>query len=540
MTTSGDGGGSGAGGAEEVERYKVDGVTYGVHRAATIFPSLTEREFDELVKDVAKNGLREPVCVRGLEIVDGRNRLRAALEAGTPVRFEVIGDDVDLYGFVASKNLHRRHLTPSQLAMIALDLVRLSAEERELHMRREGAEKANHASGADSGSAGAASSGDRPPASGMVQSPPSAEAGTAAQQPGPASTTENASGGQHARPATGGSPSGQLSRLPPAPSQQVKPRPPSSAPEPLTQKRAADALGVSRRTVSRAAGIVKKTPDLEAAVRDGTLTLGDADAIRSLTKEEREQAIEDVKAGKSRTAKRAVSPPNPGNPTLKDTTAAEPQASGVAAGEGPSQPPPGLAAAITRHEQPGTVAADLLSPDVVLQSVRLALGNIDLAPCSSEAAQKMVRARTWCGAGKDGLTRPWKGSVHVFPPQDSVSAFVVKLLEELDAGRVTRAALLAPLDLTESWPDRILAHERLSLVVIDNGRGRYRLEGTTDTRTPAGRMTLFLFGINEPAAGLLDKLGAWGHVLLANGRGATPTQRIVSGAKGLWHKATQM
>ena len=127
-----------------------------------------------------------------------------------------------------------------------------------------------------------------------------------------------------------------------------------------------------------------------------------------------------------------------------------------------------------------------------------------------------------------------------FPPQDSVSAFVVKLLEELDAGRVTRAALLAPLDLTESWPDRILAHERLSLVVIDNGRGRYRLEGTTDTRTPAGRMTLFLFGINEPAAGLLDKLGAWGHVLLANGRGATPTQRIVSGAKGLWHKATQM
>ena len=263
MTTSGDGGGSGADGSEEVERYKVDGVTYGVHRAATIFPFLTEREFDELVKDVAKNGLREPVYVRGLEIVDGRNRLRAALEAGTPVRFEVIGDDVDLYGFVASKNLHRRHLTPSQLAMIALDLVRLSAEERELHMRREGAEKANHASGADSGSAGAASSGDRPPASGMVQSPPSAEAGTAAQQPGPGSTTENASGGQHARPATGGSPSGQLSRLPPAPSQQVKPRPPSSAPEPLTQKRAADALGVSRRTVSRAAGIVKKTPDLE-------------------------------------------------------------------------------------------------------------------------------------------------------------------------------------------------------------------------------------------------------------------------------------
>ena len=70
-------------------------------------------------------------------------------------------------------------------------------------------------------------------------------------------------------------------------------------------------------------------------------------------------------------------------------------------------------------------------------------------PRSSETAQKELQATAWFGADEDGLKRPWKGSVHVFPPLDRVPAFVLKVLDELDAGRVTRAALLAPFDLTD-------------------------------------------------------------------------------------------
>jgi hypothetical protein len=55
---------------------------YKVHPAASVFPLLEGQEFDELVESVRKNGILHPVVVRrtadGDELIDGRNRLRAA------------------------------------------------------------------------------------------------------------------------------------------------------------------------------------------------------------------------------------------------------------------------------------------------------------------------------------------------------------------------------------------------------------------------------------------------------------------------------
>jgi len=55
---------------------------YRVHPAASVFPLLDGEEFDELVESVRKNGILHPVVVRstpdGDELIDGRNRLRAA------------------------------------------------------------------------------------------------------------------------------------------------------------------------------------------------------------------------------------------------------------------------------------------------------------------------------------------------------------------------------------------------------------------------------------------------------------------------------
>ena len=81
-----------------------------------------------------------------------------------------------------------------------------------------------------------------------------------------------------------------------------------------------------------------------------------------------------------------------------------------------------------------------------------------------------MQATAWFGAEEDGLKRSWRGSVHVFPPLNRVPAFALKVLDELDAGRVPRAALLALFDLTDRWLDRVLAHDRLRVVVIENGR----------------------------------------------------------------------
>lgn len=66
---------------------------YVVHPAAALFPLIEGQEFDKLVDSIAKNGVQHPVVVRGRELLDGRNRLRAveaARAAGHKVEVPVV------------------------------------------------------------------------------------------------------------------------------------------------------------------------------------------------------------------------------------------------------------------------------------------------------------------------------------------------------------------------------------------------------------------------------------------------------------------
>jgi ParB-like chromosome segregation protein Spo0J len=88
------------------------------HELADIFPMLGDEELAELCADIKKNGLTESVTVYEGKILDGRNRARACKTLRIkPTTVEFTGDDP--LAFVLSKNLHRRHLTTSQRAMIA-------------------------------------------------------------------------------------------------------------------------------------------------------------------------------------------------------------------------------------------------------------------------------------------------------------------------------------------------------------------------------------------------------------------------------------
>ena len=104
------------------ETYVVDEVTYTVHSAAALFPLLPQSIYEDLVADIRKHGIRQPVLVFGAEIVDGRNRVRAGLEAGVQIPIEQIADEETIYEIAASANLHRRSLVPSQRAYIAEQL----------------------------------------------------------------------------------------------------------------------------------------------------------------------------------------------------------------------------------------------------------------------------------------------------------------------------------------------------------------------------------------------------------------------------------
>lgn len=147
------------------------------HSLATLFPLIEGEEFDELVADIREHGIRERIALLNGAILDGRNRYRALAwlvstgeilgpgwghreglhlteEELLPENVwfwtfcpDIDGDPVD---FVISRNLKRRHLTPSQRSMLAADIEgfrhggdRKSVDQdANLHLDREAAAKA--------------------------------------------------------------------------------------------------------------------------------------------------------------------------------------------------------------------------------------------------------------------------------------------------------------------------------------------------------------------------------------------------------------
>lgn len=87
---------------------------------------MQDAEYETFRADIAEHGLREPIWLHADgSIIDGRNRYRACIELGIEPAFETWNGNGSLVAFVVSLNLHRRHLTESQRAMVAAKLAQL-------------------------------------------------------------------------------------------------------------------------------------------------------------------------------------------------------------------------------------------------------------------------------------------------------------------------------------------------------------------------------------------------------------------------------
>ena len=99
------------------------------HPYADMFPKMEGDDFTQLVDSIQKDGLEELIITYDGKILDGRNRYAACIEAGVkPVTVNYRGDDA--LGYVLRMNLHRRHLTTSQRAMVAEKLATMKSGER--------------------------------------------------------------------------------------------------------------------------------------------------------------------------------------------------------------------------------------------------------------------------------------------------------------------------------------------------------------------------------------------------------------------------
>lgn len=100
------------------------------HPAADLFPLLSDPELRELAKDIRENGLLEPIVLHEEQVLDGRNRLAACEIAKVEPRFvDWNGDGGTPLRYALSHNLHRRHLTTSQRAAIAAEILPQFEEE---------------------------------------------------------------------------------------------------------------------------------------------------------------------------------------------------------------------------------------------------------------------------------------------------------------------------------------------------------------------------------------------------------------------------
>ena len=170
------------------------------------------------------------------------------------------------------------------------------------------------------------------------------------------------------------------------------------------------------------------------------------------------------------------------------------------------------------------------TPTESIEAARDVLGNFDLDPASSAAAQRQVQATEFFDKNDDGLTRTWRGRVWLNPPysQPAIGEFVSKLVAELYAGHVTSAVML-----THNYTDTAWFHEAQSAATaICFTRGRVKFVNPAgETAAPTQGQAFFYFGSNPaPFVARFSEIGfvvpaTWVRSSVLNDKGRAMLKR---------------
>lgn len=110
-------------------------ATFENHPAADLFPMMTKSELESLSDDIKRNGLLIPIVLHEKLILDGRNRLQACIHSNVKPRYSNWSGIGSPTSWVISMNAKRRHLTPSQIACLAVEALPLLEAEAKKRLR---------------------------------------------------------------------------------------------------------------------------------------------------------------------------------------------------------------------------------------------------------------------------------------------------------------------------------------------------------------------------------------------------------------------
>lgn len=150
------------------------------------------------------------------------------------------------------------------------------------------------------------------------------------------------------------------------------------------------------------------------------------------------------------------------------------------------------------------------TPPEYIEAARAVLGEIDLDPASTAAANNIVGAALYYTAEDDGLAFFWSGRVWMNPPYASelVSRFSDKLVRHYIAGDVPEALVLVNNATETGWFQAML--ERASAVCFVKGRVRF-LDPDGNPGAPLqGQAVLYLGGNTGKFA---EHFGRFGVIL---------------------------
>jgi ParB-like chromosome segregation protein Spo0J len=104
-----------------------------LHPVADIYPPIDPSDYASFLAHICKHGVIVPIRLLAgtSQVIDGKERLRAAREAGygcVPVMDAPATASDDPAAYIDSQNFYRKHYTISEQAAITADKYRLAAE----------------------------------------------------------------------------------------------------------------------------------------------------------------------------------------------------------------------------------------------------------------------------------------------------------------------------------------------------------------------------------------------------------------------------